>query len=851
MPTRKPFAPLVALLVSLIGVAPSAATTHPLPVAPEPRLVRVTFDAGYTLEQLLRSGLDVVDVKGHDSAMILAWPQDDAAVAALGAHAQLLDEHPARAAAEAARADLARTARLQAGSGAPVERPRAGKLTAPPFGSGSLAGYWTSAEIKMKLDDLVANDTHDVVANKIDTVGYSREGRPIWGLEISKHVAGTDTRPVVFYNALTHAREPGGMQVLFWFVDDILSRYGTDPWATYLLDKRRLYIVPLVNPDGYRVNENTYTMTSSFGMWRKNTRDNDGNGTFDSDSDGVDINRNYGFQWGFDDIGSTPNVTGETYRGPSAFSEQETQVQRNLIASLKPKSGLSFHTYGDLFLHPWGYVNTPTLDNAAFHEWNDLLTRYNAYQTGQSGPVLYQVNGEFNDWCYGDTTLKPRAYTWTPEVGESVSNPVAGFWPAFSRTALFAKENVTMCEGVAAIAGAWVRADGWSIGEGALNASYFAHLTVRARNVGAGASAGPGLTGTLTALDAGVHVVGATVVYPTLASRTSGNPNGGSSFGVFTDDTVTVGRMVRFQIDFADANGLFSRDTVSVPLGTPTLLAFDDASSGTGKWTITGGPPTWGIVQDDPSHPSRYFDDSPGANYPVGGILALTLNASLDLSHGVHAYALYENRWAYECDYDAGLVEASLNGSSYTLVKATGSTPGSGVSGSVQTLGQPYYAGTRWNWKTEVADLSPFTGPAGTAVRFRFRTRSDQGGQYDGMSVDSIRIVVYDPAAQPALLAVDPTPAQALALATPWPNPARDALRIDFALPARADVRLEVLDVQGRAVRTIAAGPAAAGSYRKSWDLADGAGHRARAGVYFVRLSLPDRSLTRRFVVID
>src|SRR5439155_10842249 len=225
---------------------------------------------------------------------------------------------------------------------------RAAGLAAPPIGSGGMGGYYTSAEIKMKLDDLVAGDTHNVVADKIDTVGLSREGRPIWGLEIGKHIVGPDTRPVVFYSALTHAREPGGMQTLFYFVDDLLSRYGTDAFATYLLNKRRIYIVPLVNPDGYKVNEDTYTNTASFGFWRKNTRDNDGSGTFNAAQDGVDINRNYGFKWAYDDIGSSPNQTTDTYRGPSPFSESETQVERDLVTALQPKTGLSYHTYSDL-----------------------------------------------------------------------------------------------------------------------------------------------------------------------------------------------------------------------------------------------------------------------------------------------------------------------------------------------------------------------------------------------------------------------------------------------------------------------------------------------------------------------
>ena len=835
-------APSAAASAQAIATAPAASFVAAGPVAAEPRLVHVSLDRDLTLEQLLRAGFDVIDVQGTDGASLLEWPLDRARVLALGNRVQVLDEHPGRTAALLARTELAGRARLRAVP-SPGVQGDAAPLTAPPIGSGSMGGYWTTAEIKLKLDDLVAGDTHDVVAGKIDTVGYSREGRPIWGLELGKHVTGTDTRPVVFYNALTHAREPGGMETLLYFVDDILSRYGTDPFATYLLDKRRLYIVPLVNPDGYHVNEATYTNTSSFGLWRKNTRDNDGNGSFDSDSDGVDLNRNFGFQWGYDNIGSSPDVTQELYRGPSAFSEPETRVQRDLIAALKPKTGLSFHTYQDIVVHPWGYTLSPALDAAAFHEWDDLLSRNNAYQTGVAGEVLYLVNGEFNDWCYGDTTLKPRAFTWTPEVGSAADN----FWPPPSRILPLAAENLDMSYRVAAIAGAYVRTDGATVLEGALNASYLAHLSIRARNVGAGASAGPGLTGALTPLDPGVQVFVGTVSYPALAPRTCGDPLSGASFQMLVDDTVTVGRLVRFRIDFTDANGLFSRDTVSIPLGTPTVLAADDASAGLGTWTVNPAG-TWGIVTSDPAHPSAYFADSPSGNYGIGANWQLTLNPSLDLSPGVHAYAVYDARWEYERDYDAGLVEASLDGTTWTPLNATGSSPGSGL--GAQLAGKPYYAGTRWLWKTDWADLSPFTGPAGLHARFRVRTRSDGSANYDGMNVDSIRIMLFDPAQQPALVAVDARPQAELALAGPWPNPARGKVRMEFSLPAPTTLRLDVLDLQGRVVRTLASGEAAAGRYARVWDIADSGGRRSAPGIYFLRLALPGRSISRRFVVV-
>src|SRR4029079_6687677 len=87
--------------------------------------------------------------------------------------------------------------------------------------------------------------------------------------------------------------------------------------------------------------------------------------------------------------------------GTLPASERETQTQRNEVIALQPKTALSFHTYSDLWLHPWGYTASATSDSAAFYEWNDEATVGVGYMAGQSTRVLYAVNGEFNDWCYG------------------------------------------------------------------------------------------------------------------------------------------------------------------------------------------------------------------------------------------------------------------------------------------------------------------------------------------------------------------------------------------------------------------------------------------------------------------
>ncbi|MEK6542929.1 MAG: M14 family zinc carboxypeptidase, partial [Elusimicrobiota bacterium] len=120
------------------------------------------------------------------------------------------------------------------------------------------------------------------------------------------------------------------------------------PEIDTMLANKDIYITPMMNPDGAEYDYED----GSYRMWRKNRSSNsDG-------SKGVDLNRNYGYQWGKE--GSSPYPNSDTFRGEGPFSEPETQRIRDFIDS-KPniKILMSYHSFSELILWPPGYTYEP------------------------------------------------------------------------------------------------------------------------------------------------------------------------------------------------------------------------------------------------------------------------------------------------------------------------------------------------------------------------------------------------------------------------------------------------------------------------------------------------------------
>ena len=137
------------------------------------------------------------------------------------------------------------------------------------------------------------------------SIGTSIEGRTIWAMKVSDNPGTDENEPEVGFDGLTHAREPITVNVLIETIYELCENYGTDPELTFLVDNREIFFIPVLNPDGYVYNEQTYP--GGGGMWRKNRHAPVG-GCY-----GVDLNRNYPYQWG--GSGSSPDPCDETYRG--------------------------------------------------------------------------------------------------------------------------------------------------------------------------------------------------------------------------------------------------------------------------------------------------------------------------------------------------------------------------------------------------------------------------------------------------------------------------------------------------------------------------------------------------------
>lgn len=278
------------------------------------------------------------------------------------------------------------------------------------------SGFKTPAEVDQALHAM--EDKYPGLVTLFD-IGKSVEGRTILAAQVTaRFVVGSQTpKPSVLFDSLHHAREVMTPEVTLDIVDQLSSLYQKDPEVTKWLDEYQVWVVPMVNPDG-----SNYAWNRS-SSWRKNTR-----GGY-----GVDINRNYPFQWN-QCGGSSGNRNDETYRGPQAASESETTAIMSLVQEIRPLFNISYHSFSEIVIYPYGCRpdRIPLPDRTTYERIGKELaaklvrdTGSGSYQAGTSYDLLYNIDGGSTDWIYDAT----RTMAFTVEINSSAQ----GFQPSYSR----------------------------------------------------------------------------------------------------------------------------------------------------------------------------------------------------------------------------------------------------------------------------------------------------------------------------------------------------------------------------------------------------------------------------------
>jgi carboxypeptidase T len=227
-------------------------------------------------------------------------------------------------------------------------------------------------------------------------IGRSLEERPIWALRIGERRA---TEHKLLFMGCHHAREWVSVEVPYLLAEHLVKNAGQAPVGDWL-QRGEIWVAPMVNPDGHEFSRSPETR-----LWRKNRRPNpDG-------SIGVDPNRNYGYMWGTLNISTSSHVPSDpTYVGPRAFSEPETQAVRNLVARELFRGVITYHSFSQLILYPWGYTLEPIPDSSDVSTMTKLAKRmqqlirgvHGTTYTPQRSSQLYLTAGDTTDWTYGE-----------------------------------------------------------------------------------------------------------------------------------------------------------------------------------------------------------------------------------------------------------------------------------------------------------------------------------------------------------------------------------------------------------------------------------------------------------------
>ena len=177
----------------------------------------------------------------------------------------------------------------------------------------------------------------------VDTIGTSVQGRLILSMYIEVQTDDDLYRPEFFYSSTIHGDEVTGYVMMLRLIDTLLSSYGTNPELTALVNRTRISINPLANPDGtYRRGNNTIQ-----GAQRYN-------------ANGVDLNRNFP----------------DPFRIAKPAVPQENQAMMDYFATHHFRLSANLHGGSEVMNYPWDSFTSAENPHPAADWWEEVCQRF-------------------------------------------------------------------------------------------------------------------------------------------------------------------------------------------------------------------------------------------------------------------------------------------------------------------------------------------------------------------------------------------------------------------------------------------------------------------------------------------
>jgi len=586
------------------------------------------------------------------------------------------------------------------------------------FELGYYGGFMSMSEVLDNLDLMAFYYPNLITERKPIGSFKTYNNNSIFVVKISDNVDTDEEEPEILYTGLHHARELISTSELIYYMWYLLENYNKNPMIKEIVDHTELYFVPVLNPDGMQYNIEGYDEENDefTRNVRKNLRDNDLDGAFNPEIDGVDLNRNYGYHWAYDDEGSSGYEGSDNYRGPSPFSEPETKAIQYLCGQRTFQLALNAHSYGDLLIYPWGYNNTVTQDSAIFTNYGELLSKQNGFIYGLGlETVGYMTNGDSDDWMYGEKDI----LSLTPEIGDDED----GFYPLKEDIIPLCQSTLEMNILAARLVNSVVQITDESpeyikLGVNSLDLEFTRYGLLNTPVVVSFNSLSP-------------HIL--QVPAPTQLDLNKFEPHL-SNLSFTVDNQLNYGSSVKLEIVCRQGNYSF-RDTLTKTRADFNSIFTDNGDDLT-QWDNNSGQ-LWDTTEQSYKTGPVSITDSPNGVYLPNSQEALILGQPIDLTNITSAYAQFWAKWDIEDHYDYVVFQASTDGTNWENLCGEQSKLGS----IFQLYEEPLYDGKQARWVFETTDLSTYVGHH---IQLRFFLFSDGFVARDGFYFDDFKVITVD-----------------------------------------------------------------------------------------------------------